>query len=260
MVRPYPYVVAIIQARLGSQRFPRKMLADLHGWPVLRWSIERLKRCKRVHEIVVASPDKELTELAYDAGVRGFQYLEDENNVLARYLKCAHWCDAEVVVRITGDCPLIDPELVDNTIKGFVENRVDISTNVFQRTYARGFDCEVTHVNVLKRIFHLTIDRRYREHVTLFAYEHPELFVFHNESDISDNHEFNVSVDSKEDLDSVNKIIHHLNVSPYCTWREITEVMRLGRDGLLPASFDGGSPGVDSKTDESSPGGTVVSV
>ena len=228
MVRPYPYVVAIIQARLGSQRFPNKMLADLNGWPVLRWSIERLKRAKRVHEIVVATPDKDLVELAYDSGVRGFHYLEDENNVLARYLKCAHWCDAEVVVRITGDCPLIDPELVDNTIKGFAENRVDISTNVFPRTYARGFDCEVLHVNVLKRIFHLTTDRKYREHVTLFAYEHPELFVFNKECDISDNHDFNVSIDVKEDLDNVLKIVQSIRDDDSCTWREITEVLRSG--------------------------------
>jgi len=228
MIRPYPFVVAIIQARMGSHRFPGKMMADLGGRPLINWSIERLKMCKRVHEIVVASPNKELVEAAYDAGVLGFHDTGDENNVLGRYLRCSNWCSADVVVRITGDCPFIDPEIADNVVKGFLENHVDISTNVLHRTFPRGFDSEVLHINVLKRIFHLTQDRGYREHVTLFAYEHPELFVFHSILDSEDNSRFNVSVDTPADLDKLNILVASLKKDISCTWREITEALKNG--------------------------------
>ena len=225
-MRPYPYVVAIIQARLGSKRFPWKMLADLGGMPLMRWSIERLKRCKTVHQIVVATPNEELTEIAYDSGILGFRDMGDENNVLARYLKCSKWCSADIVVRITGDCPLIDPEIVDQTVRGYLENRVDISTNVMPRTFPKGFDCEVLHVNVLKRIMHLTNDLKCREHVTFFAYLNPELFKFYSILDNVDNSHFNVSVDTKEDLDRVSGLVATVGSGISCTWKEIVEVLQ----------------------------------
>jgi spore coat polysaccharide biosynthesis protein SpsF len=203
----YPPVMAIVQARLGSKRFPNKMLSDLCGKPVIQWVCERLKKAKTIHQVVVASPDKEIVELANKLGMWGFHDLGDPNNVLSRYIKASNWSNAELVVRICGDCPLIDPELVDQCVNIYMENRVDIVTNVLRRTYAKGMDVEVMHRNVLKRLIHLTDSTEYREHVTLYAYDNPSLFVFKSVKDFEDLSWLNVSIDTPDDLDRVARFM-----------------------------------------------------
>jgi spore coat polysaccharide biosynthesis protein SpsF len=224
--KPYPYVVAIIQARLGSHRFPRKMLADLGGMTMMEYVINRVRQAKTVHQVVVATPDEELHELAYQSGVWGFKEPNDPDNVLARYLKCAAWCDAEIVVRITGDCPLIDPQIIDLCVKGFLEHRCDISTNVLHRTFVKGFDVEVLHRNVLKRIFHLTTDANYREHVTLYAYHNPGLFVWNEVLLNGDFSEYNVSVDTPDDLDLVRQFLSSVGDSVHFSHAEVLDWLR----------------------------------
>jgi spore coat polysaccharide biosynthesis protein SpsF len=206
-----PVAIAIVQARLGSQRFPRKMFADLNGKPVLWWVLDRLKKSKLLHQIVVATPDAEIAEYAYSQNCWGYLDTGDPNNVLGRYIKAANWSNAELVVRICGDCPLIDPVLVDNVVKAYVDNRVDISTNVLRRTYPKGMDVEVLHRNTLKRIYHLTEDPRYREHVTLYAYENPALFKFHGIFLNNDYSYLNVSIDTEKDLDKVRYLLSRIN-------------------------------------------------
>ena len=202
-----PIVHAIVQARMGAERFPGKMLADLGGKPVLAHVIDRLKKCDTLHHIVVASPDKELVDLAYDRGVWGYPAAGDPNNVLLRYIKAAGWSGAQIVVRITGDCPLLSPQLVDDCVNRYVDGRFDIVSNVVRRTFPKGLDVEVLHVNTLKRIYHLTEDPRYREHVTLYAYENPALFVFDSVSQNRDYSRFNLSIDTPRDLDKVKELL-----------------------------------------------------
>jgi spore coat polysaccharide biosynthesis protein SpsF len=223
----YPPVIAIVQARVGSKRFPRKMLADLGGRPLLSWVIQRLKQAKSIHQVVVASPDKELIDLAYKEGTWGYHDLGDPNNVLSRYVKAANWSNAEIVVRICGDCPFICPDLVDDAVKTYFDNRVDIATNVLRRTFAKGMDIEVMHRNVLKRIMHLTDDERLREHVTLMAYENPALFVFKNISDFEDLSWINASVDTQADLDRIAKMVFtYIGDSLYMNYKEIKDYFR----------------------------------
>ena len=178
-------------------------MADLNGKPVLWHVIERVKRATRVHQVVVASPDLELVEYANYHQAWGFHFPQEPENVLMRYIKAAHWAGAEIVVRITADCPLICPEIIDDCVKGYLDNRVDISTNVLRRSFMKGLDVEVTHPNVLKRIFHLTNDPRYRQHVTLYAYENPALFAFKNISHFNDYSFINVCCDADKDLDNL---------------------------------------------------------
>jgi spore coat polysaccharide biosynthesis protein SpsF (cytidylyltransferase family) len=206
----FPVIIAIVQARMGSTRLPGKMLMDLGGRTLLEWTLLRLKSIRMLHQVVLASPDRELIAIADKCGCWGYQDTGDPNNVLSRYIKAANWCNAEIVVRVCGDCPLIDPEIVENTINGYLENRVDISTNVLRRTFAKGMDVEVLHRNVLKRILHLTDDLRMREHVTLYAYENQPLFKFHNISDTEDLSWLNASIDTKSDLDRISKMVSNL--------------------------------------------------
>ena len=203
-----PIAIAIVQARMGAQRFPGKMMADLNGKPMLGWVIDRLKKSKTLHQIIVASPDKELIEYAYAKNCWGFLDTGDPNNVLSRYIRAANWGNAELVVRICGDCPLIDPELVDRIVTEYINSRVDIVTNVARRSYPKGMDVEVLHRNTLKRIYHLTDDPLYREHVTLYIYENPALFKIKNVSDMGRDHSYlNLSVDTESDLDKIREIV-----------------------------------------------------
>ena len=201
-------VYAIVQARMGAERLPGKMMMDLAGKPVIAHVIDRLKMCKTLTGIVVATPDEELARYAYSRGVMGYHDPGDPNNVLLRYIKVAGWCNAQIVVRITGDEPLIDPSIVDEIVLEYVKSRVDIATNVFRRSFPKGMDVEVLHYNTLKRIYHLTGDPLYLEHVTLFCYENPALFriknVSHNGRDCSF---MNCSIDDQEDLDTANLVM-----------------------------------------------------
>lgn len=205
-----PMTVAIVQARMGSERLPGKMMMDLCGKPLLAHVIDRLKLCETLHQIVVATPDKELALYAQDRGVWGYHDMGDPGNVLLRYIKAAGWSGAQLVVRITGDCPLVDPKVVDDCVSAYINNRVDIVTNVLRRTFPKGMDVEVLHLNTLKRIYHLINDPRYREHVTLYAYENPALFVFKGITQNRDYGWINVSIDTRRDLDKVQKMIPKL--------------------------------------------------
>lgn len=231
-IRDFPVVHAVVQARLNATRLPNKMLLDLGGKPVLQHAIDRLKKCKTLHNIIVASPDKELVDFAYSKGIWGYPSTGDENNVLLRYIKAASWAGSTLVVRITGDCPLIDPEMVDNCVSEYVNSRVDIVTNVFRRTYPKGFDCEVLHINTLKRIYHLTADHRYREHVTLFAYENPSLFVFKSIFQNKDYSWINLSIDDQFDIDKMRLLVSQgydgsWNIERITKWYESFERGRL---------------------------------
>lgn len=196
---------------MGAERLPGKMMMDLGGKPILAHVIDRLKLCKSLHHIIVATPDKELAQFAYDRGVWGYPDAGDPNNVLLRYIKAAGWAGSQIVVRITGDCPLIDPYLVDRMVEEYVNRRVDLVSNVFRRSFPKGMDVEVLHINTLKRIYHLTDNPVYREHVTLFCYEKPALFEIFNVSDRGRDHSYiNLSIDTKKDLDKVYKLIQVL--------------------------------------------------
>jgi len=183
------------------------MLMDLGGKPVLAHVIDRLKMCRNLHHIIVASPDKELVQLAYDRGVWGYIDTGDPDNVLLRYIKTAGWAGSQLVVRICGDSPLLDPELVDNTLNAYVESKVDIATNVLRRSYPKGMDVEVLHVNTLKRIYHLQNSPEYREHVTYYTYQNPGLFVFKSIYQNRDYSWLNLSIDTQLDLDKIRYMI-----------------------------------------------------
>jgi spore coat polysaccharide biosynthesis protein SpsF len=129
-------VVAIIQARMGSTRLPGKVLKDLEGETVLARVVNRLRRARLIDEVVVATTDR----AADDAIVKECRSLSvsvsrgDQDDVLDRYFRAAQLAEADVVVRITSDCPLIDPEITDKTVAAFLETRPDYASNAMVRT------------------------------------------------------------------------------------------------------------------------------
>ncbi|GGK34123.1 spore coat protein [Caldalkalibacillus thermarum] len=209
-----PNVVAIIQARMGSTRLPGKVLKKVLAKPLLEYQIERLNRCKLINTLVVATTTKQsdnpIVELCNQLGVNVFRGSEED--VLQRYYDAACKYKADVVVRLTADCPLIDPEVVDKVISCYLENQeqYDYVSNTLIRTYPRGLDTEVFSFQALKQAHQEAHDPQYREHVTSYLYLHPEKFRLFNVSHPIDYSHHRWTVDTGEDFELIRRIIEHL--------------------------------------------------
>jgi spore coat polysaccharide biosynthesis protein SpsF len=171
-------IVAVVQARMGSTRLPGKVLMDLGGSTVLARVVARLRRSKLINQVVVAtttsSADDMIVRRCESLGVPCFRGSEDD--VLGRYYDAAQKYGAQAVVRITADCPIIDPEIVDRTIEFFQEKNVDYAANDVPRTFPRGLDTEVFTMSSLRLAWEQAREPHQREHVTPYFYEHPEIF------------------------------------------------------------------------------------
>ena len=210
--------VAIVQARMTSTRLPGKVLMDLSGSPMLAQQLRRLKQCRALDLIVVATTvnaaDDPVVQVACAEGVESFR--GNERDVLSRYVEAAREFDAEVVVRITADCPLIHPEIVDSVVSALASDArgCDYASNVLRRTYPKGLDAEAMYADVLFRMDRLANSVEAREHVTGFLrFERPELFVCRSVTDADDNSNLRWTVDERRDLDLVRKLFCELDLS-----------------------------------------------
>jgi len=219
--------VAIIQARMGSTRLPGKVIMDLGGDTVLARVVRRLCRAKFVDEIVIATTssdaDDAIVRECERLGVPWFRGSEDD--VLDRYYQAAQTYAAGAVVRITSDCPLIDPELVDGTIRVFQEQHCDYASNLFPRTYPRGLDTEVFTVAALERDWREARAPYQREHVTPFLYEHPELFRLVSLRGRIDYSQYRWTLDTAEDLQLLRAIYARFSNQDNFGWREAVALM-----------------------------------
>ncbi len=173
--------VAIVQARMGSTRFPGKMLARLGGIPLLEWVLSRLARANTLDQIVLATSHSENDNALADLAVRlGVQvYRGSESDVLARFVGAATLSNAVNVVRICADNPFIDPDEVDRLVNFFAQQQCDYACNHQDRLgsgYADGFGAEIFTAGTLKKIATMTKEPRHREHATLYLWDHPKEF------------------------------------------------------------------------------------
>ena len=171
-------IVCIVQTRTGSSRLPGKVLKLLVGQPMLSHLIDRLKAAKLLDEIIIATTtldqDLPVVELARQAGVKC--YRGDEDDVLSRYIGAAKEAKADVVVRVTGDCPLIDPVTVDNVVSCFLNHDFDYVGAGVSTGFPRGLDTEVFTWQTLLDVHHSGHEKPDREHVTYYIHRHPERF------------------------------------------------------------------------------------
>ncbi len=201
-------VVAIIQARMGSSRLPGKSLAEIEGRPMLWHVIHRVKRARLVDRVAVATStapaDDAIERMCREIGVpchRG-----SEHNVLDRYYHAARAEKAAQVVRITADCPLIDPEVIDRVVRRFEHGDLDYASNAMVRTYPDGLDTEIFSFSALERAWHEAVKDSEREHVT--PYLRSEKFRtanVENTLDFSQGH-YRWTVDEREDLEFVRAV------------------------------------------------------
>ncbi len=206
--------LAILQARMTSTRLPGKVMADLIGQPMILRQIERLKRSKRLDQIVVAtSTDASDDGLAARLLAEGIGvYRGSLEDVLSRFIGAMEtFSGHETVVRLTGDCPLADPELIDATIALFDSARADYASNTPERrSYPKGLDIEVMRAEVLRTTDAEATDPYDREHVTHFIYAQPERFKIAGLEQHASEGEVRWTVDRPDDLDFVRAVYEAL--------------------------------------------------
>lgn len=174
-------VVAIIEARMTSSRLPGKHLLQANGKPMLRHLVDRLKNVTSIDKIVIATTTNEADDVLVDFAnnVDIGVYRGSENDVMGRVLEAGEAFDAEVVCEVTGDCPIIDPELVEQVIQTFHKNEINnvVYVNNGQSGIPDGMSAQVFKLSTLKKSESMTDDVLDREHVTLHIKRHPELFL-----------------------------------------------------------------------------------
>ncbi|MFO7742416.1 MAG: glycosyltransferase family protein [Anaerolineae bacterium] len=222
-------VVAIVQARMGSTRLPGKVLLDLAGEPMLARVMDRLARAERLDDVVVATTvepaDDAIVELSRD---REWPYFQgSERDVLDRYYRSAKAYQADAVVRVTSDCPLIDWELVDRVVEEFLarQPQVDyVSNTTPNRTFPRGLDTEVVRFDALERAWCMDDNPAWREHVTPYVRRHAELFRAHGVTNDEDLSQMRWTVDTPQDLAFVRRIYEHLGHDRF-SWVDVLSAL-----------------------------------
>ena len=212
----------VVQARMGSSRLPGKVLKDIAGRPMLSYQMERLRRVKSADRIVIATSDQpaddalerfcQKEKIAY---VRG-----SEDDVLARYYAAIERFPADIVVRITADCPLIDPALVDEAIGAY---EPDYVSNMLEKTYPLGMAVEVFSAQALREAHREAKDPAEREHVTPFIYRHPERYRLKSLTMAPNLSHHRWTVDTPEDFELVSRLLKTLK--PHFTLQDVLEVL-----------------------------------
>ncbi|MCK0470518.1 NTP transferase domain-containing protein [Halalkalibacter sp. APA_J-10(15)] len=224
-------VVAIIQARMGSTRLPGKVLKEVLNKPLLAYQIERVQKVTRLDEIVIATTklagDDAIVSLCHQLNVPF--YRGDEKDVLARFYEAATSLKADVIVRLTSDCPIIDPHVIEKGISLFEEyhNKFDYISNTMQRTYPRGMDTEVFSFDALKQAYYMARSHSEREHVTLFFRNQSDLFRILNFYYKEDQSANRWTVDTIEDFELIKRIIEKLHPNnPLFTLEDTLQLLK----------------------------------
>ena len=220
-------IVAIIQARMGSTRLPGKVLSDLCGETVLARVVSRVRQCRYVNEVIVATSvdpaDNAIVQECCRHDVCAFR--GSECDVLDRYYWAAQRARADAVARITADCPLIDPDVSDKTIQAFVAQQADYASNVLQRTYPRGLDTEVMTIAALGSAWKDAWDPCQREHVTPFLYQHPDRFGLVSVTGERDYSNYRWTLDTAEDLQFLRAVYERCAKPSHLRLREVLRIL-----------------------------------
>jgi glutamate-1-semialdehyde aminotransferase/spore coat polysaccharide biosynthesis protein SpsF (cytidylyltransferase family) len=218
-------IIAIVQARMGSTRLPGKVLKEVNGKSLIEILFRRLSRSKKIDKIVLAtSTNIEDEPLAKTIEKLGFDVFRgSEDNVLERYYEIGTLYKPQAIVRITGDCPIIDPELVDEVIGFYLQENVDYASNTNPPTYPDGLDTEVFSLTTLEIAYEQAKESFEREHVTSFIRTNGQFRQanYSNENNYSDER---WTVDEPEDFEVIENILNHFSSNLNFTWRNVLQL------------------------------------
>lgn len=220
-------IIAIVQARMNSIRFPNKVMKLINGVPMINLLLSRLARSKHLDQIIVATSFDE-RNLPLILNIRKLGYICEqgsENDVLDRYVQVAKKYNANVVVRITGDCPLVDPVLIDECVARFKETDIDYFSNIDPPTYPDGLDIEVCKYTALELASYETNNPYDREHVTSYLRESGKFKTssIKNDKDLSS---LRWTVDELIDLHVIEKVFHYFHPRTDFSWNEVLLLQR----------------------------------
>lgn len=218
-------ILCIIQARMGSERLPGKVMREINGKPMISYTLNSLKKSRYIDEIVLATSTLEINDklVEYAENNKFNVFRGSEDNVLERFKLVADKYEGDIIIRVTGDCPLINPIIVDNVVTKFLMYDYDYVRLDVPNTFQRGFDVEVFSKKALDKVYNLVCSKEnmnkkeyepFREHVTFYIYNHSKEFkvgFVEGEGEYYENRDINLSVDTQEDFDRVRKIIETEN-------------------------------------------------
>lgn len=223
-------VAAVIQARMTSTRLPGKVLMPAVGRPMLAHQLDRVRRARSIDTVCIATTtnadDDPVAALAESEGVAVFR--GSEHDVLDRFVRAAERVDAEIAVRLTGDCPLTDPALIDAVVDAFRDSDppVDYATNSFPRTWPIGLDVEVAAMAALRAANAEAQDTYDREHVMPFLYRQPERFRIARHPSAEDLSGYRWTLDERSDYELLVRIIEALvPQNPGFGWRDVIALL-----------------------------------
>jgi len=216
-------ITCIVQARMGSTRLPGKVARPILDKPMLWWVMYRLQHSRLIDQVVVATTlemqDNALVDMCKQYG--WLVYRGSENDVLDRYYQAARQFQANHIIRVTSDCPLIDPTVIDYVVTAYLSAapQPDYTSNTLDRRYPRGLDCEVFSFQTLETTWE-TDQSSWRAHVTPYIYHHPEQFRLGSVSNPGDFSHYRWTVDTPEDLELVQTIYNHFGHSDF-SWQQV---------------------------------------
>lgn len=217
MVVDHRKIAAILQARMGSTRFPGKVLSDLAGKPLLTHIVERIRATEKISAIILATttnPDD--AELAIFAAKNGiYCYRGEVDDVLARFYGVAKQYKIDTIIRICCDDPLIDPFMLNDLLEMHLQTKSDYTSTSHVRTFPMGVEAEVFNYDVLEKAFNLADKKYEREHVTPYFYQHPDLFKlsFLEATGKLKRPDLRLTVDTPEDMQLIQTIFKGLHNS-----------------------------------------------
>ncbi|WP_188208268.1 cytidylyltransferase domain-containing protein [Alkalibacillus aidingensis] len=222
-------VTAIIQARMSSTRLPGKVLKAVLNRPLLHYQLDRLQRASMLDEVVVAT-----TENSTDDAIVDFcqqvdipVYRGSKEDVLSRYVEAARFFNADVIVRLTSDCPVIDPVIVDRIVQCFRSSKSDYVSNTMIRTYPRGMDTEVLNQSTLETLHQKATTPTDREHVTSYMLKHLNEFDVEQVKHKEDLSHYRWTVDTPEDFELIKRIIEHIYpTNSHFTMEDILDLLK----------------------------------
>ena len=244
-------IMVIVQARSDSKRLPGKVLMDFGGITVIESIVDRLTQAKSIDQVVVATSseqsDDKLAELLKSKNL--FCFRGSKEDVLSRFVACADVYKPSIVLRVTGDCPLIDPVLVDALVSKFLNEQCDYMSNALTPTLPDGFDCEIFTIEALLRSDQLASARLDREHVTKYIYENRDKFIVGEWAQELDLSRLRLTLDYIEDYELLIKINSRLaKIKKHYGFSEVAELyhsnpdifrlnsMHIRNDGLSKSS------------------------
>ena len=221
---------AIIQARMGSTRLPGKILLDVAGEPMLAKSVQRAMEAETVDQVVVATTvlSRDDVVAAYCAERGWACHRGSEDDVLDRYYQAAREFGVDNIIRLTSDCPLIDPEVIDLVVGMFLQKRPDLDyacSFLPERTFPRGMDVEVFTFQALEKAWSEDSNPLFREHVTMYFLKNPDLFALGGVSWDTNLSHLRWTVDQPEDLELIRQIYARFTTNTF-SWRQVLDLFK----------------------------------